>query len=317
MKKPQFIRRGGVEHRAGFTLVELLVVIAIIGILIALLLPAIQAAREAARRASCVNNIKQMGLAAHNYLSAKNVFPPGGIGQAMYMKNAGGGNDGVQVGVFFFLMPYMERTSFNTQITNLITYSPQSKFWWQIPELYAMSAYPVAELICPSSKTFDNTGAQLMGYSFAVNMPPPTMAFTAISPAPPGPPPAPTNYFGVAGWYGDTGNVAWDKWKGIYNNRSKIAPKHIRDGMSHTLAFGENTHPLLTWMGCGVLATAWGFNPFGGAIQWYQYSSNHPKTVTFGFADGSVHNIPKDIDTTVLQAVSGIADGDPVNYTFD
>src|SRR5262249_32072799 len=61
----------------GFTLIELLVVIAIIAVLIALLLPAVQAAREAARRAQCVNNLKQIGIALHNYHNAANVFPPG------------------------------------------------------------------------------------------------------------------------------------------------------------------------------------------------------------------------------------------------
>jgi len=64
------------SKRRGFTLIELLVVIAIIAVLIALLLPAVQAAREAARRAQCVNNLKQLGLAMHNYVSANDAVPP-------------------------------------------------------------------------------------------------------------------------------------------------------------------------------------------------------------------------------------------------
>ena len=67
------------KAKRGFTLIELLVVIAIIAVLIALLLPAVQAAREAARRAQCVNNLKQIGLALHNYESSNSVYPPGGI----------------------------------------------------------------------------------------------------------------------------------------------------------------------------------------------------------------------------------------------
>src|SRR5438046_4479450 len=85
------------RSRRGFTLIELLVVIAIIAVLIALLLPAVQQAREAARRANCKSNLKQIGLALHNYHDSYNIFPPGWIfdpnrTQAQYGGNMWGWN---------------------------------------------------------------------------------------------------------------------------------------------------------------------------------------------------------------------------------
>jgi prepilin-type N-terminal cleavage/methylation domain-containing protein/prepilin-type processing-associated H-X9-DG protein len=108
-----------IMKRRGFTLIELLVVIAIIAVLIALLLPAVQAAREAARRAQCVNNLKQMGLAIHNYNSSNNAMPPlfGNFGQPPAGPSAAGGAWPLGWGVG--ILGYMEQQ----QLFNAANYS--------------------------------------------------------------------------------------------------------------------------------------------------------------------------------------------------
>lgn len=95
------------KHRSGFTLIELLVVIAIIAILIALLLPAVQQAREAARRSTCKNNMKQLGIAMHNYHDVYSCFPIGA--QSPYHK----GN------WRFSLLPNLDQTALYNQVTNV------------------------------------------------------------------------------------------------------------------------------------------------------------------------------------------------------
>lgn len=89
----------------GFTLVELLVVIAIIGVLIALLLPAVQAAREAARKAQCKNNLRQCGIALHNFEGAKSVLPTGGQGTIPNTNQTGFDLQST----FTMLLPFMEQ----------------------------------------------------------------------------------------------------------------------------------------------------------------------------------------------------------------
>ena len=102
----------GRARRAGFTLIELLVVIAIIATLIALLLPAVQAAREAARRSQCRNNLKQFGIAMHNYHDVCRMFP---MGASVYGFSAGPGAvfvSQLMANAFILLTPYDEQTAF-------------------------------------------------------------------------------------------------------------------------------------------------------------------------------------------------------------
>jgi prepilin-type N-terminal cleavage/methylation domain-containing protein/prepilin-type processing-associated H-X9-DG protein len=105
------------RRRSAFTLVELLVVIAIIGVLVALLLPAVQAAREAARRSQCSNNLKQIGIALHNYHDTYGVFPPrrGGTGSNTNNSARFDGNYDRKSG-FIFLLPFMEQQPMAQQI---------------------------------------------------------------------------------------------------------------------------------------------------------------------------------------------------------
>jgi prepilin-type N-terminal cleavage/methylation domain-containing protein/prepilin-type processing-associated H-X9-DG protein len=226
--------------RRGFTLIELLVVIAIIAVLIALLLPAVQAAREAARRAQCTNNLKQLGLAAQNYLSANNVFPPQTSWPTM-AANYTGNTVGLAWGFNWYcaIFPQLEQQ----QIFNAINFalSPMDPGLSQV----TAAVTSVSGLLCPS----ESAGTQLY----------PAPAITGNG----------SGYYAVSNYVGNYGGPAafqpytgtiipgWDLEQGIMattNRLQTVGPQSITDGTSNTALFSER---LLSAYPLGSTATVY------------------------------------------------------------
>ena len=317
------------KSRTAFTLIELLVVIAIIAVLVALLLPAVQQAREAARRSSCKNNLKQLGLAMHNYHDMHGVLPPGYILQYddpqptdIAGHNIAGPKEHSAWGWGSFLMPFIEQTNLfdqldvgNTRINRALA----------DVNTRSLMQKPIEVHNCPSDTgSAVSDDPHMVLYDF-------TRTFHSV---------AKTNYLainttaveftdyhmnpygrGQTGGYGLNNGFAPN---GLFWRDSSVRFRDITDGLSQTLMLGERSTYLYSGgsrYGCragNVYGTStWheaghSYRVFGTATELmnsleirtslkfaacsFSFSSLHDGGIHFVLADGSVRQISENID---------------------
>jgi prepilin-type N-terminal cleavage/methylation domain-containing protein len=314
-----------VDRSRGFTLVELLVVIAIIGTLVGLLLPAVQAAREAARRIQCGNNLKQMGLALHNYESAHRTFPPGFISRVTGPWPGGGNNPIPEAGpgwsLFGMILPQMEQANLHMSIHfHLPIAAPVNRL--------ARSSR-VQEYRCPSD-TWDAP----------VTVWPTSIGINDL---------AHCSYIGCLGG-GDPANAPRytaiyeeQPFNGMFHRNLGVRHSDITDGTSNTIGIGERASMFAPNGWAGVIPTAQTvFSPriaqsrsqvvgetarpaiTMATVHVRTGGPNAPNGSPGGFwsphlggclfllMDGSTHTIATTVDMPVFRAMAGRNEGIPV-----
>ncbi len=296
----------------GFTLIELLVVVTIISVLIALLLPAVQGAREGARRAQCINNLKQLGLALHNYENATRVFPPG------YISNfdASGNDTGPGWGWVGMILPQFEQRSLFDAVNFTRAIEDTSNASCLGPRL--------SVCLCPSDD------APLSWLAVARDASGnPVRSICQVPSA---------NYVGMYG----TSDPGIDGG-GIFFRDSNIGIPNITDGTAQTIAVGERGHALgeATWVGSVTGASLYPVDDDGvgyprvesgpGMILGHaggslgpgdpngevnQFYSRHPGGVNFLFADGHVSFLKTSMPNLTFRALATRAGGEMISGDY-
>ena len=295
----------------GFTLVELLVVIAIIGILIALLLPAVQAAREAARRSQCLNNLKQIGLALHNYHDAHKAFPYGGD-----VDTPGASQ---RPGFYVDLMPYFEEAAVADQLD--LSEGINSNTNQAVLRSLALDV-----LVCPSAEPTTDRYTTDASY-VATN-------YVAVGGAGRSGNQDPRGSLAGCAWYGTDGFMVPEKTHAF---------KKITDGTSQTFAFGERIYEIRAWVkgtqgpsgggsaGClaNIKSLVYGITNDHTTLGYYAndperpsgdnrlipfnhlpFGSNHPAGAHFLYVDGHVDFVTDDTPPVILRNLATIDGGE-------
>lgn len=343
------------RNRSGFTLVELLVVVAIIGVLVGLLLPAVQSAREAARRMSCSNNLKNLGLALHNYHDTHNVFPPAALGLAS-CRGAGAESNGLNASGWTMALPFIEQSSLHSAYD----FSQPASMFQQTGNTATIMGDVVASgngqvvstrlsiFNCPSDSgdpflrdsvhgahyvPADGSGIDgaKTNYDFSTNGPTECYQrwdYYNVAPTSGGSP--------VLGGRRMFGNLSYSKFASVTDGTSNTimlceTTLEVHDGEGPAWGYrgwvqvgidplGKNAMKGINiWPCCSWQGTPWSAAPPPGQRgklgEWGSAGSLHPAGAQFTLADGSVRFISESIGVWDLESLATIGAGDIASST--